>query len=117
MKSDIIYILKKKSTHNIVYICEGSRYIDGKGSRQSLFVSMCGYGPAGRWSLNRRYRTKTMLKDELSLFWKHPSRKKEIDDLVVERYNRTTGEHTFPPMKRLLREVEQELLLRKLKGE
>lgn len=116
MATKVKYTLTKKSSHNDVYVTESSTFIRGKGSRKSLYVSMIGYGPGGQWSTGYRYKTYEKLKKELSLFWRHPSRKKELGDLSIKRYNTQTGVATVFPMKRVLRDIEQEMLIEKLKG-
>ncbi len=85
-------------------------------TKKSLFVSMCGYGPGGRWTLGRRMRTYDVLKGELKLFWKYPSRKKELDNLEIECYNTETGVTTIPSKKKILQDIERAVLLEKLKG-
>jgi hypothetical protein len=112
-----VYILRDPKTHNAVYVKESFTLGRISGYRRALFVSMCGYGPDGFRSKRFHNKSLQMLREELSLFWKYPKRKKDLDKLVVERYDPKSGAQTFPSMKRILKEVERELLFKKLKGE
>lgn len=114
------YKLKHKKTFNTVYITHCIRYSKdangmSKGSKK-LFVSMCGYGPEGRSSRHRAYKTIDVLKYELSLFWEHPTRIKELDNLEIIHRNDRTGNETIIPMKGIIREIEEGLIMKKLRG-
>lgn len=113
---EIEYYLKNKRG-NVVYVCGAWNKNAKDGSHTSLFVSMCGYGPLGRRSRVCYRKSLEQLENELSLFWKYPERKDDLKDLTIERYNNRTGKRTTVSMSKILRQVEQKMLIARLKGE
>lgn len=115
--SDAEYVLRNITTQNMVYICRIRRFGHNRSEfKSTLYISMCGYGPVGRASYKLQFKTLEQLKEELSLFWEHPNRKKDLDNLVIERWNKKTGKMTKPPMKTFLRNIERDIIIQKLSG-
>lgn len=112
------YLLVSKKTKNSVYVCESTirRRIHRYKNEKTLFVSMCGYGPYGRKSREWEYKTADGLLSELSLFWKYPDRKTQLDALIVKKWDDNTKAWAEPSMEKIIEDVERKIIMDRLMG-